>query len=121
MEPTGAVADRQDVDVTRSLKTSRSGKPFREPNSGSPGGQTCAGVTPVYTILHISQGAVAANGFSADGYNSVWAQVGAVIGREKPGHGGGMANDQAIVLGGGRHCRNGQGCPGQKCRKSGVP
>ena len=59
------------------LANSDSGKPFREPNSGSPGGQTCEGVTPLYTILHISQGAVAANGYTADGYNSVWAQVGA--------------------------------------------
>lgn len=59
------------------LANSDNGKPFREPNSGSPGGQTCAGVTPVYTILHISQGAVAANGFTADGYNNVWTQVGA--------------------------------------------
>jgi len=58
------------------LASSDSGKPFREPTSGSPGGQTCAGIIPVYTILHISTG-VASNGFSADGFNSIWAQIGA--------------------------------------------
>lgn len=59
------------------LANSDSGAPFREPNSGSPGGRTCAGVTPEYTILHIPQGGVAPNGFSADGYNSIWTQIGA--------------------------------------------
>lgn len=59
------------------LAASDSGKPFRETVSGSPGGQTCAGVTPVYTILHISQGTPASNGFSGTGFSSIWAQIGA--------------------------------------------
>lgn len=58
------------------LADSDSGTPFREPTSGSPGGQTCAGITPVYTILHISTG-VAPSAFSADQYSSVWTQIGA--------------------------------------------
>lgn len=57
------------------LASSDSGTPFREPTSGSPGGQTCTGITPVYTILHISTG-LAPSGFSADSYNSIWAQIG---------------------------------------------
>ena len=59
------------------LANSDSGTPYREPTSGSPGGQTCAGITPVYTILHISTGAQTPSAFSADGYNSVWTQIGA--------------------------------------------
>jgi hypothetical protein len=35
------------------LASSDSGRPFLEPTSSSPGGRTCAGVTPEYTILHI--------------------------------------------------------------------
>lgn len=58
------------------LANSDAGTPYREPSSGSPGGQTCAGIVPVFTILHISTG-VASSGFSADGYNSVWTQIGA--------------------------------------------
>lgn len=59
------------------LADNDSGKPFREPNSGSPGGQTCAGVTPLYTILHLPQGALAPVAFTADSYSSVWSQIGA--------------------------------------------
>ncbi|GMU42791.1 MAG: hypothetical protein IT479_02505 [Xanthomonadales bacterium] len=59
------------------LANSDDGTPYREPNSGSPGGRTCAGVTPEYTILHIPQGSVAPSGFSADGYDSIWTQIGA--------------------------------------------
>lgn len=59
------------------LASSDAGRPFREPNSGSPGGQTCAGVTPEYTILHVPQGALAPAAFTADGYASVWSQIGA--------------------------------------------
>ncbi len=58
------------------LANSDAGTPFREPNSGSPGGQTCPGVSPLYTILHIAQGPPA-TGFTADGYNAVWTQIGA--------------------------------------------
>lgn len=57
------------------LANSDSGTPFREPTSGSPGGQTCAGITPVYTILHISTG-LAPSAFSADFYNNIWTQIG---------------------------------------------
>ena len=59
------------------LAASDSGKPFRETVSGSPGGRTCPGVTPIYTILHISQGTPASNGFSGTGFNSIWTQIGA--------------------------------------------
>ena len=59
------------------LASSDSGKPFREPQSGAPGGQNCAGVTPTYTILHISQGTPAAASFSATGFSSIWSQIGA--------------------------------------------
>ena len=58
------------------LANSDNGTPYREPNSGSPGGQTCAGITPVYTILHIPTGS-APSGFTADRYNGVWSQIGA--------------------------------------------
>lgn len=59
------------------LANSDSGTPYREPTSGSPGGQTCAGVSPVYTILHVPLPGVAPAAFTADGYASVWSQVGA--------------------------------------------
>ena len=57
------------------LASSDQGTPLRI--SGAPGGQTCAGIAPVFTILHIPQGATASTGFSADGYSSIWTQVGA--------------------------------------------
>ncbi|MCP5474637.1 MAG: hypothetical protein H7A19_07305 [Rhodanobacteraceae bacterium] len=57
------------------LASSDSGVPFREPMSGAPGGQTCAGVTPVYTILHISTGIQAPSAFSADSFSSIWSQI----------------------------------------------
>lgn len=88
------------------LANSDQGKPFREPNSGAPGGQTCAGVTPLYTILHIPQGTVAANGFTADGYSSVWAQVGAgalnntVIASACIDNGAGLQWDVTVPAGG---------------------
>lgn len=56
------------------LASSDSGKPFREPTSGSPGGTTCAGVNPVYTILHIPL--TPADRFTAASYSSVWSQIG---------------------------------------------
>ena len=59
------------------LASSDAGTPFQEPFSGSPGGQTCAGITPVFTILHIPLGTPASSRFTATGYSSVWAQVGA--------------------------------------------
>ncbi len=59
------------------LASSDSGTPFREVQSGAPGGQTCAGVTPTYTILHISQGTPAASSFSATNFNDIWSQIGA--------------------------------------------
>lgn len=61
------------------LAASDAGRPFREGVTGSPGGQTCAGVNPVYTILHVSQGLPAANGYTADAYGAVWTQVGANV------------------------------------------
>lgn len=59
------------------LAASDSGKPFREAVSGAPGGQTCPGVTPIYTILHISQGTPAATGFSGTAFGTIWSQIGA--------------------------------------------
>lgn len=56
------------------LANSDSGVPFREPTSGSPGGRTCANVTPEYTILHIPL--TPANRFTAVGFSSVWSQIG---------------------------------------------
>lgn len=58
------------------LASSDDGTPYREPTSGSPGGQTCAGITPVYTILHIPTG-LAPSSFTADSYSGVWSQIGA--------------------------------------------
>jgi hypothetical protein len=56
------------------LADSDSGVAFREPNSGSPGGQDCS--TPAtYTILFIPQTPVDA--FSGDDYDEVWGQIGA--------------------------------------------
>jgi hypothetical protein len=56
------------------LASSDSGVPFREPTSGSPGGQDC-GTPPTYTILLIPQ--TAADAFSGRGYNTVWGEIGA--------------------------------------------
>ncbi|HWS28393.1 MAG TPA: hypothetical protein VN259_17665 [Xanthomonadales bacterium] len=56
------------------LANSDAGVPFREPTSGSPGGRTCAGVTPEYTILHIPL--TPADRFTAVGYSDVWSQIG---------------------------------------------
>lgn len=56
------------------LANSDSGVPFRESTSGSPGGRTCAGVTPEYTILHIPL--TPANRYTAVGFSSVWSQIG---------------------------------------------
>ena len=57
------------------LASSDAGVPFREPASGSPGGQDC-GSPPSYTILLIAQSA--ADAFSGRGYNTVWGEIGAV-------------------------------------------
>jgi hypothetical protein len=56
------------------LANSDSGVPYREPTSGSPGGRTCPGVTPPYTILHIPLTPAAR--YTAAGYDSVWQQIG---------------------------------------------
>jgi hypothetical protein len=56
------------------LASSDAGVPFREPNSGSPGGQDC-GSPPTYTILLIPQSAPDA--WSARGYSTVWSEIGA--------------------------------------------
>lgn len=56
------------------LASSDSGVPFREPNSGSPGGQDC-GSPPTYTILLIPQSAPDA--WSARRYSTVWSEIGA--------------------------------------------
>ncbi len=58
------------------LASSDQGKPYQEESSGSPGGQTCAGISPVFTILHIALGPIE-TALTADGYSNVWAQVGA--------------------------------------------
>ena len=57
------------------LASSDAGVPFREPTSGSPGGRTCAGITPEYTILHIPLTPAAR--YTAVGFSSVWSQIGA--------------------------------------------
>lgn len=59
------------------LAASDSGQPLRETTSGAPGGRTCAGIAPTYTILHIPQRTPAPTAFSATGYDDVWAQIGA--------------------------------------------
>jgi hypothetical protein len=56
------------------LADSDSGVPYREPTSGSPGGRTCAGVVPEYTILHIPLTPAAR--YTATGYSDVWQQIG---------------------------------------------
>lgn len=56
------------------LATSDSGVPYREPSTNSPGGQTCAGVNPVYTILHIPL--TPATRSTANQYANVWSQIG---------------------------------------------
>ncbi|WP_293387395.1 Calx-beta domain-containing protein [Nevskia sp.] len=55
------------------LANSDSGIPYREPNSGSPGGSDC-GETPLYFILLIPQ--TPADAFSATAYSNVWSQIG---------------------------------------------
>lgn len=55
------------------LAGSDSGIPFVAPSSNSPGGQVCTG--PAYTILFIP--ITPANAYSATGYSTVWAQIGA--------------------------------------------
>lgn len=59
------------------LANSDNGRPFKEATSNSPGGQTCAGVVPEYTILHIPL--TPAQRFTATGYSSVWAQIGGAV------------------------------------------
>jgi hypothetical protein len=56
------------------LASSDEGVPFREPVSGSPGGQDC-GSPPTYTILLIPLSA--SNAFSGRGYNTIWTEIGA--------------------------------------------
>jgi len=56
------------------LAASDAGVPFREPTSGSPGGQDC-GSPPTYTILLIPQSAPDA--YSARSYGTVWGEIGA--------------------------------------------
>ncbi|MDZ3824594.1 MAG: hypothetical protein U0S76_13410 [Pseudoxanthomonas sp.] len=62
------------------LASSDSGVPFREPVSGSVGGQTCpptdapAGAGGTYTILFIPQ--TPADFYSGNGYSTVWNQIG---------------------------------------------
>jgi len=56
------------------LAASDAGVPFREPSSGSPGGQDC-GSPPTYTILLIPQSA--ADAYSARGYSTIWGEIGA--------------------------------------------
>ena len=56
------------------LASSDAGVPFREPTSGSPGGRTCAGIVPEYTILHIPLTPAAR--YTAVGFSSVWSQIG---------------------------------------------
>ena len=56
------------------LASSDAGIPFREPTSGSPGGTTCQGVVPPYTILHIP--VTPAARFTASQFGSVWSQIG---------------------------------------------
>ena len=55
------------------LADSDAGIPYREPNSGSPGGSDC-GETPLYFILLIPQ--TPADAYSATGYSNVWSQIG---------------------------------------------
>jgi len=57
------------------LASSDSGVPFLEPQSNSPGGRTCPGVLPEYTILHIPL--TPASRYTGTGYADVWAQIGA--------------------------------------------
>jgi|GEM_PF-1160380 len=56
------------------LASSDAGIPFREPTSGSPGGTTCQGVVPPYTILHIP--VTPAARFTASQFGNVWSQIG---------------------------------------------
>lgn len=56
------------------LANSDSGRPFLEPTSRSPGGRTCAGVTPEYTILHIPL--TPALRYTGAFYSNVWSQIG---------------------------------------------
>lgn len=55
------------------LAASDAGVPFREPNSGSPGGQDC-GTPATYTILLIPQSAPDA--YSGRSYSTVWSEIG---------------------------------------------
>lgn len=55
------------------LAGSDAGIPFLAPTSNSPGGQVCTG--PSYTILFIP--ITPANAYSANGYSTVWSQIGA--------------------------------------------
>ncbi|GMU44892.1 MAG: hypothetical protein AMXMBFR25_28780 [Lysobacterales bacterium] len=57
------------------LANSDAGVPFLEPTSSSPGGNTCPGVTPPYTILHIPL--TPATKYTGAGYSSVWSQINA--------------------------------------------
>lgn len=56
------------------LASSDAGVPFREPVSGSPGGQDC-GTPPSYTILLIPLSA--SNAYSGRGYGTIWGEIGA--------------------------------------------
>lgn len=55
------------------LAGSDSGIPFLAPGTQSPGGQVCSG--PSYTILFIP--ITPATAYSANGYSTVWSQIGA--------------------------------------------
>ena len=55
------------------LADSDAGVPYREPISGSPGGQTCPGSNP-YNILMIPL--TPASAVTASGFSSVWSQIG---------------------------------------------
>lgn len=57
------------------LANSDAGVPFLEPTSRSPGGNTCPGVTPPYTILHIPL--TPATKYTGAFYSSVWSQINA--------------------------------------------
>jgi hypothetical protein len=59
------------------LADSDQGVPFLEPVSRSPGGRTCPGVTPEYTILHIPL--TPASHYTGAFYSDVWQQIGSGV------------------------------------------
>jgi hypothetical protein len=86
------------------LASSDSGVPFRDAASSSPGGQTCAGQPP-YTILHIPRTGQAPNAFSAQGFSTVWGQIGAgqlasIVGTGCIDNGAALQWDVSIPAGG---------------------